>query len=243
MRSRMLRSAGKFGHNRLNAAGYILVGGASSRFGSDKAFAEIGGKTMAGRMVDVLRGVMVHGVWLIGNAVKYRDLGAECIPDLWPGEGPLGGILTALRHTASLPRFETSDYNLIISCDLPFLNLKWLEELLFRAFESDAQVVVPQSAVGLEPLCAVWRTDALSAVQREFARGLRKVTQAMKQLPMEVLDESLWKRFDSDNRLFSNMNTPADYEEARRVLEDKERRAEPWTPKFDQGAKKFTKRD
>jgi hypothetical protein len=41
----------------------------------------------------------------------------------------------------------------------------------------------------------------------------------MKQLPMEVLDEPVWKRFDKDNRLFWNMNTPADFEEARRVLE------------------------
>jgi hypothetical protein len=38
---------------------------------------------------------------------------------------------------------------------------------------------------------------------------------------MEVLDESAWKRFDTDGRLFWNMNTLADYEEARRILEDR----------------------
>lgn len=41
----------------------------------------------------------------------------------------------------------------------------------------------------------------------------------MKHLRMEVLDETQWKRFDSAGRLFWNMNTPADYEEALRLLE------------------------
>ena len=48
------------------------------------------------------------------------------------------------------------------------------------------------------------------SVQASFDSGVRKVTEAMKRLPMEVLDESAWKRFDSDGRLFWNMNTPAD---------------------------------
>jgi hypothetical protein len=45
----------------------------------------------------------------------------------------------------------------------------------------------------------------------------------MKRLPMEVLDEAVWKRFDSDQRLFWNMNTPADFEEARRILDERGR--------------------
>jgi GTP:adenosylcobinamide-phosphate guanylyltransferase len=36
---------------------------------------------------------------------------------------------------------------------------------------------------------------------------------------MEVLDVSTWKRFDTEGRLFWNMNTPADYEQAKRILE------------------------
>ena len=51
-----------------------------------------------------------------------------------------------------------------------------------------------------------------------FESGVRRVTDAMKQLPMEVLDAADWKRFDNFDRLFWNMNTPADYEEAIRLL-------------------------
>jgi GTP:adenosylcobinamide-phosphate guanylyltransferase len=48
---------------------------------------------------------------------------------------------------------------------------------------------------------------------------VRRVSQAMKQLPLEVLDEAQWKRFDNRQRLFWNMNTPEDFAEARRILE------------------------
>jgi hypothetical protein len=52
-----------------------------------------------------------------------------------------------------------------------------------------------------------------------FERGVRKVTEGIALLRAEVLDERVWKRFDSAGRLFWNMNTAADYEEARRIVE------------------------
>jgi molybdopterin-guanine dinucleotide biosynthesis protein A len=52
-----------------------------------------------------------------------------------------------------------------------------------------------------------------------FEGGTRKITEAMKRLDMEVVDEADWKRFDTADRLFWNMNTAADYDEAKRILE------------------------
>jgi molybdopterin-guanine dinucleotide biosynthesis protein A len=102
---------------------------------------------------------------------------------------------------------------------MPFLTQEWLSYLLKRALASGAEVVAPKSVQGLEPLCACWRTSAALKLQRAFDGGTRKITEAMKQLPLEVVDESDWKRFDSAGRLFWNMNTAADYDEAKRILE------------------------
>jgi molybdopterin-guanine dinucleotide biosynthesis protein A len=68
-------------------------------------------------------------------------------------------------------------------------------------------------------LCACWRGSGTETLQRAFDKNVRKVTEAMKQLQMEIIDESGWKRFDSAGRLFWNMNTPADYDEAKKILE------------------------
>jgi molybdopterin-guanine dinucleotide biosynthesis protein A len=106
---------------------------------------------------------------------------------------------------------------------MPFLTKDFLAWMWERAASSCAQVVVPESANGLEPLCACWRTDAVAAIRVAFDSGVRKVTEAMKRLPMEVLDVVAWKRFDTEGRLFWNMNTPADFEQARSILEKQDR--------------------
>ena len=69
-------------------------------------------------------------------------------------------------------------------------------------------------AGGLRADAGCWRTSATDSLQGTFAEGVRKITEAMKRLRMEVLDETHWKRFDSAGRLFWNMNTPQDYEAA-----------------------------
>jgi molybdenum cofactor guanylyltransferase len=196
--------------------GIVLAGGGSKRFGRDKALVQVGNEVLLARLCSVIRGV-TPSVMIVGSREKYAAFGAECIPDRWPGEGPLGGIITALLAAAGTG--SGREVNIVIGCDMPFLTSEWLAHLVQRAQASEAQVVAPRSAHGLEPLCACWRTSAAAKLQRAFEGGVRKVTEAMKHLTMEVLDETHWKRFDSADRLFWNMNTPGDYEEAKRILE------------------------
>ena len=202
---------------RLRTAAYILAGGASSRFGRDKALAKISGKPMLARTCELVFDTVTRDLRVIGSANKYEKCGFQCVEDLWPGEGPLGGILTALLETTKRPTGPA--WNLILSCDMPFLTEEILVYCVDRAKNSNADVIVPKSSVGLEPLCACWRTGVVESLMKAFEDGIRKVTEAMKRVSMEVVDERDWARFDKSGRLFWNMNTPAQYEEARRILE------------------------
>lgn len=198
------------------AVGYVLVGGASSRFGRDKAFVELSGQPMYARMAGIITAAGACYSYLVGDPEKYGSLGITCIGDLWPGEGPLQGIATALWYNETV---DLTGYNLIVSCDMPFLTSEWIAHLLERARTSGAQVTLARSAHGLEPLCSVWHTDIAYEVKKLFRDGVRKVTEALKPFTLEILDESDWKRFDSAGRLFWNMNTMTDYEEARRIVD------------------------
>jgi molybdopterin-guanine dinucleotide biosynthesis protein A len=207
-------------HPTLDVRAYVLAGGASSRFGRDKALVRFGARPL---LLDIvaLAQTCVSEVAVVAAAQKYADLDGklEIIKDQWPGEGPLGGIITALQHTAATaPVYQ---WNLILGCDMPFLTAEWLQFLvaLARASGQETQLILPHSAHGPEPLCACYRTSAVEPLKSVFDRGVRKVTQAVKQVRTEVLDESVWKRFDSAGRLFWNMNTPADFEEAQRLWE------------------------
>ena len=205
---------------RSDVRGYVLAGGASSRFGRDKALVRFGATPLLLQIVDLAQ-TCASAATVVAGAQKYGELGGELkiIEDRWPGEGPLGGIITALENTAAIS--PECRWSLILGCDMPFLTHEWLQFLVDRARASSAeiQVILPHSAHGPEPLCACYRTDALDALTSVFDRGVRKVTEALKQVPTEVLDESAWKRFDSAGRLFWNMNTPEDFEEAQRLWE------------------------
>ncbi len=197
--------------------GFVQAGGGSTRFGTDKALVRIGGETMLARTVGVV-GKVCDTVRIVASETKYEGAPAAVLADRYPGQGPLGGILTALATVQS-----AQEWALVVSCDMPFLEAGFLSFLCDRARTSGAEVVVPESSKGLEPLCAVWHAGTLSRIEAAFDSGVRKVTEAMKRLPMEVLDESVWKRFDTHNRLFWNINTREDYEEARQILEQEAR--------------------
>jgi molybdopterin-guanine dinucleotide biosynthesis protein A len=189
-------------------AGYVLAGGGSTRFGSDKALAGLDGQPMLLRMTALVEKV-AGAACVVAPAERYAGLGVSIVPDRWPGAGPLGGIATALLHTAeTLPGCE---WNLVLGCDLPFLSVEWLSYLADYARKSGAQAVLPVSAEGPEPLCACYRTDAGPALAALLEGGVRKITAALERVRMEVLDEAHWKRFDSAGRLFLNMNTVAEY--------------------------------
>jgi len=194
--------------------GYVMAGGASTRFGRDKSQVVLGGKTMLQRMCDLLV-ASVGEARIVAPNGRYSALAACVVPDRWPGEGPLGGIVTALLDAAAAE--PPAGAALIVGCDMPFLTPDWLRYLAERAATSETDVLLPESPSGAEPLCACWKPSAARALEKVFLAGARKITDALRTVKTELLDERVWKRFDTTGRLFWNMNTAADYAEVCRV--------------------------
>ena len=194
-------------NSQTSCAGYVLAGGRSSRMGREKALLEIGGTPLVVRAAQLVLRVL-PGVTIVGRPELCQHLGYPCIPDQQLDSGPLAGILTALSHTAS-------DWNLVLSCDTPYLTEEWLRYLLGRAQASAAQVVLPVSAEGPEPLVAVWRREAGAGIGAAIARGVLKVTRALESLAIERIEPDEIAPFDPRGVLFQNLNTPEDFERAR----------------------------
>ncbi|MFZ0884443.1 MAG: molybdenum cofactor guanylyltransferase [Candidatus Acidiferrales bacterium] len=191
-------------------AGFILGGGKSSRMGEDKGLLEIDGEAIILRTMRVVESV-AGSMRVVGGAELYRGLGLNAIADDWPDAGPLGGIATALRASEA-------EWNLIVACDLPYLTRPWLEFLVERGRASAADAVVPMNLRGAEPLCAMYDARCEPAIRASLEQGRRKVTDGLARIHVEYLEPAEWKCFDSEGLLFKNMNTPADYEEAKTRL-------------------------
>jgi molybdopterin-guanine dinucleotide biosynthesis protein A len=197
-------------------AAFVLAGGGSTRMGRDKARLELGGEPMVIRAVHLAE-PHVASVAVVAPGDRYAAMEMPVLPDRWPGAGPLGGIATALSTTSA-------DWNLILGCDLPYLTSDWLAWLIPCAMNSPAQAVVPESRRGLEPLAALYHRACAAALTAAVERGVRRVTEALSEILVERVRAAEWQGLDPSGRLFDNMNTPEDYEEARVRIEKPEPR-------------------
>src|SRR5207237_10004882 len=77
--------------------GYVMAGGASTRFGFDKARAELNGEIMLVRMCKVLTEV-TGSASVVAPVGRYLEFGERIVDDRWPGQGPVVGLLHALMH-------------------------------------------------------------------------------------------------------------------------------------------------
>ena len=152
----------------------VLAGGGSTRFGSDKALARLPGEhvTFLERVVTVGRSVAGDVVIVAPNRPGYQSASASILADVFPGEGPAGGVLTALQTV-------TTEWLLVLSCDQPFLEARDLERLL--AVDRTARATAFQSATGgIHPLpCAVLVEPCRAIVEAAFAEGCRSLKQLL----------------------------------------------------------------
>jgi molybdopterin-guanine dinucleotide biosynthesis protein A len=195
-------------------AGFVLVGGHSSRMGRDKALLEFQGSTLVARIAECVRGV-TGNVTLIGPPDRYRDLGYTVIADRATGYGPLGGVYTALVSTRA-------EWNLIVACDMPLVTPEFLEAL-FRDAESGpstADCVIPELTVEpeldqqeldregrlrrLDPLCAVYQRRCATAARRAIDRKVLKMHDFVSTLRLR-------KHPVADPAPLSNVNTPTEW--------------------------------
>ena len=175
-------------------SGAILTGGASRRMGRTKALVEIDGMPMASLVCQALRDVRCEEIFLVGgDPDELSALDLTVVADRHPGEGPVGGVITALHHAST-------DAVLVVACDLPFLTDDTMRRLLARA--GSAHVVVARTD-RIQPTIALWPRSALADIERAFASGTRSMHR--------LLDEFDLCEVPVDPAEVVNVNSPEDF--------------------------------
>jgi molybdenum cofactor guanylyltransferase len=190
--------AGESGNLRMGArtkiSGFVLAGGRSSRLGRDKALLPWPPNAAADGNSQTLLGHAMARLQRLCDTVSIcanrNNLPATevIIPDVRPGSGPLGGIVAALEHS-------TTDWNLLLAVDLPFLPVEVLQALAARVSMYEESIVA-SGAASLPPLlCVLPCVDGLPQplcgfYHRALARGLRVALEAGKLKVMVALQEA-----------------------------------------------------
>jgi molybdopterin-guanine dinucleotide biosynthesis protein A len=197
-----------------NPLGVVLAGGASSRYGSPKALALVGGVRVVDRVIAALRETVSTVVCSANDATLAAAIGLRSRPDVLTGVGPLGGLHAMLLWA----RARRYDGILAVGSDMPFLEPALLRALLERAIDVDAVLPWSDGPRGVEPLCAWYGDACVAAIEAAVARGDRRVIGFHDAVRVATLSREEVRALGDPVRMFMNLNTPADRDTAEREL-------------------------
>lgn len=191
---------------------FVVAGGKSSRMGTDKAFLELAGKPLVTYALDLARSV-TSDARIAGDPEKFAAF-APGVQDIYPDRGPLGGIHAALASTST-------DWNLVLGVDMPFLEARFLRYLITEAESSHAVVTVPSANGGLQPLCAVYRKEFSAAAEQSLSQGKNKIDALFSEVSHRIISEQEMIDSGFSPHQFRNLNTPEDWDEAQKLIMSK----------------------
>ncbi len=173
----------------------ILAGGNSSRMGEDKGLMLIKGKPMIKHVIDIVEGV-VENIIIVSNNEEYNQFGYTVLPDEIKGKGPLGGIYTGLLHSKT-------ELNLVLSCDIPYVNANVLNLLISHSKGYD--ITIPTKDEVTHQLIGVFGSKCIISFKNAIDDNELKLINVFKKLKLNIVDANQFSE-----RLFTNVNQKDD---------------------------------
>jgi molybdopterin-guanine dinucleotide biosynthesis protein A len=187
----------------------ILAGGRATRFGGrNKAALRVGDLTILERQLAALRQVVDRTIIIANDPTPYDAYDIPIVADLLPGTGPLGGVYTAIVSSASAR-------TLVLACDMPFLTAAFLSYLI-RTGEA-ADIAIPRTRRGYEPLCATYSRRCAGAVRGRIEGMQLKISDVLlsaRGLTVREIGPDEIADYDHQSGMFLNINTANDHARA-----------------------------
>jgi len=184
--------------------GIVLAGGESRRMGRDKAFLNVAGLPMIEHVIRALRSVVPHIIVVTNTPEAYARYGVEVTGDVKDRRGSLVGLYSGLLRSSQ-------DCNIVVACDMPFLNPGLLSYMAGLAEGHDA--VVPKLGELVEPLHAVYSRSLLRVIEESISRDQWRIRSVLSGQRIRYVTKEEIDRFDPLRRSFINLNTRKEYEE------------------------------
>lgn len=181
--------------------GILLAGGKSSRMGREKGLVEFRGKPLISYGIDLLS-TYTDQILISSANPDYLQFGFDMVPDEMTGRGPAAGLAASLNRTRT-------DWNLVLACDLPFMEPELIDQLL--SVRGTYHAVIPIHQDTIEPLCGLYHKDLAMQFSTAVAEGklaLHKILPFCKVHYLET-DQLLLKY----PNLFANFNSLKEMED------------------------------
>jgi molybdopterin-guanine dinucleotide biosynthesis protein A len=185
---------------KLEITGMVLAGGRSSRMGIDKSLLVWKGKTLVEHAINALK-PLCSKVIISSNNPVYHFTGCEIWPDELPQQAPIIGIYSCLKRSGT-------DMNIILSCDMPYIETGLLRYLIESS--DNHHIVVPVHDDGLiEPLCGIYNKTVITQLEHYIKSNDLSLYKFLQECPHQFIMINNELPFYRNN-MFVNINTPED---------------------------------
>jgi molybdenum cofactor guanylyltransferase len=189
----------------------ILAGGESKRLkGQNKALMEVGGRRVMDRLMSVLAPRFSEIILVTNEPLRYLEWDLIIVTDHFDQRSSLTGIHAGL-FTASNPHV------LVTACDMPFVQASMIE-LLLGALAPHLDVIIPKTALGFEPMMAIYSKRCLKPMEAALRKRQYQIQKFFPQVRTLRIEEPDLRRCDAELISFYNLNAPGDLDEAERRL-------------------------
>jgi molybdopterin-guanine dinucleotide biosynthesis protein A len=178
--------------------GIILSGGKSIRMGENKAFIQIEGVPIVKRICDLFTELFQEVIIVTNQKHLFSNFDSKIYSDLIPGKGALGGLYTGIF-------FSSFQHSFCVACDMPFIKKSLVQYLIEHIDEAD--VIVPRTKDGLQPLHAIYSKNCIDPMKRMIEEGKSKIIDIYNQVHVKIIDEKDFICFDPGRESFINVNT------------------------------------
>ena len=193
-----------------NVTGYILAGGKSSRMGEDKGLLMLNNKPIVLYIIEQMQFVL-NNIIIVSDNREYEKYGLEVIPDTIKNCGPAGGILASLKHSKT-------EFNFIISCDMPFVNKEAISFLLQNT--NGFEIILPVFKGNYEPLFGIYSKSCFEKWEELVHNNENKLLNLANHFELNSIDVDENPVFGKD--FFMNINTKKDLEMASKIIVENE---------------------
>jgi molybdopterin-guanine dinucleotide biosynthesis protein A len=191
--------------------GVILSGGLNTRFsGKNKAFVSVGGKRIIDRLLEVFTELFDDLILVTNHPEEFLQWDLTIVTDIFDLRSSLTGIHTGLFYA-------NNPYAFFSACDTPFLN-KDLVGILIEQIEPKIDIIMPHTAAGFEPLCAIYSKRCLKPAEDHLKAKKLKIQWALRSSRTKTISEKELRRVDPELISFFNINTPQDLARAEEMV-------------------------
>ncbi len=198
----------------MSASSIVLAGGKGLRIGRSKALVELDGENLLQRVVSRLSFLNSDIIIVITEGEKLfqvvSDQKLKIVTDIYRGKGPLVGIYSGLINSDSA-------YNVVVACDLPFLNKNLIDYMLEVSAGFD--IAIPRLGDMVEPLHAVYSKNCLGAIEKLLVDDNLKIDNLLNMVKVRYVEAEEIDNFDPQHLSFFNVNTKADLNIASELAE------------------------